>query len=257
MLENKVAIVTGASSGIGYATSLALSKAGVRVAVGARRIDRLQQLEKQIVNNRSGDEGRKRSGEEIFIHKKLDVTNKSDCDSFVDTVVRKWGRVDILINNAGLMPLSYFKNCKVEEWEQMIDVNIKGVLYCTSAVIPYMIDKKSGHIVNLSSVAGRIVFAGGSVYCATKHAITAFSEGLRKELSPEYKIRVTCIEPGAVATELLETITDESMSKFIQASKDMEKLQSEDITNAILYAIQTPNHVNINEILIRPTAQER
>jgi NADP-dependent 3-hydroxy acid dehydrogenase YdfG len=252
--SNKVAIVTGASSGIGYATSLALSKAGIRVAVGARRMDRLQEIEKQIVRN--GDERRGGEGE-IFIQRKLDVTSKSDCDSFVDTVAKKWGRVDILINNAGLMPLSYFKNCKVEEWEQMIDVNIKGVLYCTSAVIPYMLDKKSGHIVNISSVAGRIVFAGGSVYCATKHAITAFSEGLRKELSPEYNIRVTCIEPGAVSTELLETITDESMSKFVQASKSMERLQSEDIANAILYAIQAPNHVNVNEILMRPTAQER
>ena len=253
--NSKVAIVTGASSGIGYATSLALSKAGVRVAVGARRIDRLRELEKQIIDY--GEEGRTRAAEEIFIQQKLDVTSKSDCDSFVDTVIKKWGRVDILINNAGLMPLSYFKNCKVKEWEQMIDVNIKGVLYCTSAVIPYMIDKKSGHIVNISSVAGRIVFAGGSIYCATKHAITAFSEGLRKELSPEYNIRVTCIEPGAVATELLETITDESMSKFIQASKDVEKLQSEDVAKAILYTVQAPNHVNVNEILLRPTAQER
>jgi NADP-dependent 3-hydroxy acid dehydrogenase YdfG len=249
-LENKVAIVTGASSGIGNATSLALSKAGIRIAVGARRTERLQELQKKIINDKNNDRG------EIFIQK-LDVTSKSDCDSFVDAAVRKWGKVDILINNAGLMPLSYFKNRKVEEWEQMIDVNIKGVLYCTSAVIPYMLDKKSGHIVNISSVAGRIVFAGGSVYCATKHAITAFSEGLRKELSPEYKIRVTCIEPGAVSTELLETITDESMAGHIQATKNMETLQSEDIANAVLYAIQAPNHVNVNEILIRPTAQER
>ena len=247
-------MVTGASSGIGYATTLALLRGGIKVAAGARRLDRLQKLEDQIVKN--GDEMRTKDDEK-FIHKKLDVTSKSDCDSFVDTVVRKWGRVDILINNAGLMPLSYFKNLKIEEWEQMIDVNIKGVLYCTSAVIPYMIDKKSGHIVNVSSVAGRIVFAGGSIYCTTKHAITAFSEGLRKELSPEYNIRVTCIEPGAVATELLETITDESMSKFIQASKDMEKLQSEDVAKAILYTVQAPNHVNVNEMLIRPTAQER
>jgi NADP-dependent 3-hydroxy acid dehydrogenase YdfG len=250
MLENKVAIVTGASSGIGNATSLALSKAGIRIAVGARRTERLQELQKKIINDKNNERG------EIFIQK-LDVTSKSDCDSFVDAAVRKWGKVDILINNAGLMPLSYFKNRKVEEWEQMIDVNIKGVLYCTSAVIPYMLDKKSGHIVNISSVAGRIVFAGGSVYCATKHAITAFSEGLRKELSPEYKIRVTCIEPGAVSTELLETITDESMAGHIQATKNMETLQSEDIANAVLYAIQAPNHVNVNEILIRPTVQER
>jgi NADP-dependent 3-hydroxy acid dehydrogenase YdfG len=246
VLKNKVAIVTGASSGIGYATSLTLSKAGVRIAVGARRTDRLQELEKQIIKNNG----------EVF-SQKLDVTSKSDCDSFVNAVVKKWGQVDILINNAGLMPLSYFKSGKVQEWEQMVDVNIKGVLYCTSAVVPYMLEEKSGHIINLSSVAGRIVFAGGSVYCATKHAIAALSEGLRKELSPKYNIRITCIEPGAVSTELLESITDESMTGFIQATKNMETLQSDDIANAILYAIQVPSHVNVNEILIRPTAQER
>jgi NADP-dependent 3-hydroxy acid dehydrogenase YdfG len=246
VLKNKVAIITGASSGIGYATSLTLSKAGIRVAVGARRTERLQELEKQIVENNG----------EILIQK-TDVTRKSDCDSLVDTVVEKWGKVDVLINNAGLMPLSYFKSGKVEEWEQMVDVNIKGVLYCTSAVVPYMLEKKSGHIINISSVAGRIVFAGGSVYCATKHAIAALSEGLRKELSPTYNIRVTCIEPGAVETELLESITDESMTGFIQATKNMETLRSDDIANAILYAVQAPRHVNVNEILIRPTAQER
>lgn len=246
MLKNKVAIITGASSGIGYATSLTLSKAGIRVAVGARRTERLQELEKQIIKNNG----------EILVQK-TDVTRKSDCDSLVNTIVEKWGKVDILINNAGLMPLSYFKNGKVEEWEQMIDVNIKGVLYCTSAVVPYMLEKKSGHIINISSVAGRIVFAGGSVYCATKHAIAALSEGLRKELSPTYNIRVTCIEPGAVETELLESITDESMTGFIQATKNMETLRSDDIANAILYAVRAPGHVNVNEILIRPTAQER
>ena len=246
MLKNKVAIITGASSGIGYATALTLSKAGIRVAVGARRTERLQELEKQIIKNNG----------EILVQK-TDVTRKSDCDSLVNTIVEKWGKVDILINNAGLMPLSYFKYGKVEEWEQMIDVNIKGVLYCTSAVVPYMLEKKSGHIINISSVAGRIVFAGGSVYCATKHAIAALSEGLRKELSPTYNIRVTCIEPGAVETELLESITDESMTGFIQATKKMETLRSDDIANAILYAVQAPGHVNVNEILIRPTAQER
>jgi NADP-dependent 3-hydroxy acid dehydrogenase YdfG len=241
-----VAIVTGASSGIGYATSLKLSEAGVRVIAGARRTDRLQDLEKQIVKNNG----------EILIQK-LDVTSRSDCDSLASTAVNKWGKIDVLINNAGLMPLSYFRNGKVEEWEQMVDVNIKGVLYCTSAVVPYMLRQKSGHIINVSSVAGRIVFAGGSVYCATKHAITAFSEGLRKELSPKDNIRVSCIEPGAVSTELLESITDESMNGFIQATKGMETLRSEDIANAISYVIQAPDHVNVNEVLIRPTAQER
>jgi NADP-dependent 3-hydroxy acid dehydrogenase YdfG len=246
MLKDKVAIITGASSGIGYATALALSRAGVRIAAGARRTDRLESLQKEINKNQG----------EIFIQK-LDVTDKSECDSFADAAAKKWGTVDILINNAGLMPLSYFKNRKVDEWDRMIDVNIKGVLYCTSAVIEHMLKMKSGHIVNISSVAGRIVFAGGSVYCATKHAITAFSEGLRKELSPRYNIRVTCIEPGAVSTELMESITDESMAGFIEATKKMEILQSEDIANAVIYAVQSPNHVNVNEILIRPTSQER
>jgi NADP-dependent 3-hydroxy acid dehydrogenase YdfG len=245
-MDNKVAIVTGASSGIGYSTSLKLSEAGVRVVAGARRTERLQNLEKQIIKNNG----------EILIQK-LNVTSKSDCVLLASAAVNKWGKIDVLINNAGLMPLSYFSNGKVEEWEHMVDVNIKGVLYCTSAVVPYMLWQKSGHIINVSSVADRIVFAGGSVYCATKHAITAFIEGLRKELSPKDNIRVSCIEPGAVSTELLESITDESMDGFIQATKEMETLRSEDIANAISYVIQAPDHVNVNEVLIRPTAQER
>ncbi|HKU48566.1 MAG TPA: SDR family oxidoreductase [Nitrososphaera sp.] len=246
MIQGKVAIVTGASSGIGFATALALAKAGAKVAAGARRLDKLESLEKQIRD----------SGGEIMIQK-LDVTKKSDCDSFADAVIKKWGAVDILINNAGLMPLSFFKNLKVDEWDQMIDVNIKGVLYCTAAVIPHMIAKKSGHIVNISSVAGRVVFPAGSVYCATKHAVAAFSEGIRQELSQRANIRVTCIEPGVVATELLSTITDKSLEKFVEASKQMDSLQSDDIANAILFAVGSPAHMNVNEILIRPTTQER
>jgi NADP-dependent 3-hydroxy acid dehydrogenase YdfG len=245
LLQNKVALVTGASSGIGYATALALSKAGAHVAVGARRIERLKDLENEISKIR---------GAEFLVHA-LDVTNKANCNSFVDGAVKKWGTIDILVNNAGLMPLSFFRNNKFDEWERMIDVNLKGVLYCTSAVIPHMLKKDSGHIVNMSSVAGRIVFAGGTVYCATKHAITAFSEGLRLEFSSRSKIRVTCVEPGVVSTELLETITDESMTRFIEASKKMESLQAHDIADAILYAVQAPSHVNVNEILIRPTQQ--
>jgi NADP-dependent 3-hydroxy acid dehydrogenase YdfG len=155
------------------------------------------------------------------------------------------------------MPLSFFKNLKVDEWDRMVDVNIKGVLYCTAAVIQFMINNKSGHIVNISSTAGRIVFPAGSVYCATKYAITAFSEGLRQEFSIRSNIRVTCVEPGVVATELTDTITDTSLNAFLETVKKMEPLQADDIANSILYALQTPNHVNVNEILIRPVQQDR
>ncbi len=246
MIKGKVAIVTGASSGIGYATAMALSKAGAKVAAGARRTDKLESLRNDI----------EKTGGEILIQK-LDVTKKTDCDSFVDAVAKKWSTVDILVNNAGLMPLSFFKSFKVDEWDQMIDVNIKGVLYCTAAAIPHMLSKKSGHIVNISSVAGRIVFPAGSVYCATKHAVTALSEGLRQEFSQRANIRVTCIEPGVVLTELTNTITDKGLEKFVEATKQMEALHAEDIANAILFAVNSPAHMNVNEILVRPTSQER
>jgi len=246
MIKDKVAIITGASSGIGYATALALSKAGAKVAIGARRTDRLEELAKKI----SADGG------EVF-YQKLDVTQRSDCENFAKAVLDKWGSIDILVNNAGLMPLSLFKSLKVDEWDRMIDVNIKGVLYCTASVILHMKEKKSGHIVNLSSVAGRTVFPTGTVYCATKFAIAAFSEGLRQEFSARSNIRVTSIEPGVVSTELTDTITDESLKGFVENAKKMEALQAKDIANAILYAVESPSHVNVNEVLIRPTTQER
>jgi len=246
MIRNKVVIVTGASSGIGYATALELSKAGAKVAAGARRVEKLETLKNEVQKN----------GGEIIV-KKLDVTKKEDCDSFINLVTKTWNHIDILINNAGIMPLSFFKNLKVSEWEQMIDVNLKGVLYCTAAVIPFMITKKSGHIVNISSVAGRIVFPAGSVYCATKHAVTAFSEGLRQELSQRYNIKVTCIEPGVVSTELPNTITDKSLDSFVESVKEMESLNAEDIANAIIYSLDSPQYLNINEILLRPLSQEK
>ena len=185
------------------------------------------------------------------------MTKRKDCESLVDATIKKWGCLDILVNNAGIMPLSFVKNLKVDEWEQMIDVNIKGVLFCTAAAIPHMIEQNSGHIVNISSVAGRIVFATGSVYCATKYAVRAFSEGLRQELSTRNNIRVTTIEPGIVATELTNTITDKSLEAFVKHSKTIEALQASDIANAIVFAVNAPSHVNVNEILIRPTSQER
>jgi NADP-dependent 3-hydroxy acid dehydrogenase YdfG len=246
MIRNKVVIVTGASSGIGYATALELSKAGAKVAAGARRVEKLETLKNEV----------QKYGGEIIV-KKLDVTKKEDCDSFINLVTKTWNHIDILINNAGIMPLSFFKNLKLSEWEQMIDVNLKGVLYCTAAVIPFMITKKSGHIVNISSVAGRIVFPAGSVYCATKHAVTAFSEGLRQELSQRYNIKVTCIEPGVVSTELPNTITDKSLESFVESVKEMESLKAEDIANAIIYSLDSPQYLNINEILLRPLSQEK
>ena len=246
MVKDKVVVITGASSGIGYATALALAKAGAKVAAGARRVDKLEFLQKEIHE----------SDREILIEK-IDVTKKEDCNSFINTVLKKWNHIDILINNAGIMPLSFFKNLKTNEWEQMIDVNLKGVLYCTAAAIPNMINNKSGHIINISSVAGRVVFPAGSVYCATKHAITAFSEGLRQELSQRYNIKVTCIEPGVVATELPNTITDESLQGFVESVKKMEALQADDIANAIVYALESPRYVNVNEILLRPISQEK
>lgn len=246
MIKDKVAVVTGASSGIGYATALALAKAGAKVAAGARRVDKLELLQKEI----------QKSDGEILIEK-LDVTIKEDCNSFIGIVLKKWNNIDILINNAGIMPLSFFKNLKINEWEQMIDVNLKGVLYCTAAAIPTMVNNKSGHIINISSVAGRVVFPAGSVYCATKYAITAFSEGLRQELSQRYNIKVTCIEPGVVATELPNTITDKSLEGFVESVKKMEALQADDIANAIVYALDSPRYVNVNEILLRPISQEK
>ena len=246
MIKDKVVIITGASSGIGYATALSLAKEGAKLVVGARRTDRLDDLVKEI----------EKIGGQV-LSQKLDVTKKSNCDDLVNTAIKKWGKVDVIINNAGLMPLSFIKNLKVDEWDQMVDVNIKGVLYCTAAVLPHMREAKSGHVINISSVAGRIVFPAGSVYCATKHAVTAFSEGLRQELSPRNNIRVTTIDPGVVSTELTNTITDESLEKFVETSKQMEALKAEDIASAIIFAISAPNHVSVNEILVRPTTQDR
>jgi len=240
-----IVMITGASSGIGYTTALSFSKAGAKVAIGARRTDNLKKLENEILQN----------GGDVF-SQKLDVTKKSESISFVKNLIKKWGNIDVLINSAGVAPLSFFKNLKIDEWDQMIDVNIKGVMYCTAAVIPYMIEKKSGHIINMSSLAGRIVFPSGSVYCATKHAVTAFSEGIRQELSPKFNIRVTCIEPGVVDTGLINTITDESLQRFVEKTKKLPALKSQDIANTILFAVESPNHMNVNELVVRPTAQE-
>lgn len=246
MLKDKVVLITGASSGIGYSTAITLSNAGAKIVAGARRTDKLDEL-RRVIENENGS----------ILTTSLDVTKKDDCTRFAKLALEKFGNIDVLVNNAGLMPLSFVKNLKLDEWDRMVDVNIKGVLYSTAAVIPTMLSNKSGHIVNISSVAGRLVFPAGSVYCATKHAVTAFSEGLRQELSQRSNIRITCIEPGVVATELTNTITDGSLKSFVDSVKNMKALEAQDIANAIFYALNSPAHVNVNEILVRPVQQDR
>lgn len=244
-LESKVAIVTGASSGIGEATARILAQDGAAVVLAARREERLQDLNKEIE-----DVG----GRALVVP--TDVTDRSAVQALADQTKEAFGRIDILVNNAGLMPLSFVAKLHVDEWERMVDVNVKGVMFGVAAVLPTMVAQESGHIVNVSSVAGRRLFPGGTVYCATKFAVTAFSEGLRQELAPKHNIRVTCIEPGAVTTELPETITDEDIiAGFEQRMGEMTFLESEDIAEAIRYAVSSPNRVNVAEVLVMPTEQ--
>ncbi|WKN43580.1 SDR family oxidoreductase [Tunicatimonas pelagia] len=244
-LQDKVVIVTGASSGIGEATAEKLASHGAKVVLTARREDRLKELKQKIESA---------GGKALVVT--ADVTKNEDWKQVVQQAQEVFGDVDVLVNNAGLMPLSFAKKLKTDEWEKMVDVNIKGVLNGVAAVLPKMMDNKRGHIVNISSVAGRKLFPGGSVYCATKFAVRAFSEGLRNELAPEFNIRVTAIEPGAVATELTDTITDEDIiEKIMKPMLDIETLQSEDIAESILYALQQPKHVNVQELLVMPTEQ--
>lgn len=245
-LKDSVAIVTGASSGIGEATALALAGQGVRVALAARRVERLEALKTRIEAN---------GGSAIAVG--TDVTRRADVESLARRTVDTYGCIDILVNNAGIMPLSYMKNLHVDEWERMVDVNIKGVLYGVAAALPVMLKQGSGHIVNISSVAGRKVLPGGAVYSATKFAVCALSEGLRQELSPATGIRVTVVEPGAVSTELTQGITDEEIKESFSAYLTFERLAAEDIAEAVLYAVSQPPNVSVNEILVRPTRQPR
>ena len=244
-LSGKTAIITGASSGIGEATARKLAAAGANVVLAARRTDELEKLKKGIEQD---------GGRALVVA--TDVTQRDAVKELVQKTHDSFGPVDILVNNAGLMPLSYMKNLHVDEWMTMVDVNIKGVLLCLSEVLPDMTERKQGHIINISSVAGREVMPGSAVYSATKFAVRALSDGLRKELAPKYGIRVTCIEPGAVETELLDTITDdELMQDFKDSFGDIEFLSKDDIANAIYYALTQPDGVHVNELQVRPTSQ--
>lgn len=245
-LAGKVAIVTGASSGIGEATALALAAEGAAVAIAARRRDRLEALATRI----SAQGG-------TVLSVTADVSDEAQIADLVSKTQAEFGRIDILVNNAGVMLLGMIDGANTEDWRRMININVLGLMYATHAVLPVMKEQGVGHIVNISSVAGRVANAGTGVYNASKWAVGAFSEALRKEVY-QNNIRVTIIEPGLVATELPQHITDvgakERAANFYGSLKNLD---SEDIANAIAYAVTQPPHVNVNEILIRPTEQER
>jgi NADP-dependent 3-hydroxy acid dehydrogenase YdfG len=240
-LDGKVAVVTGASSGIGEATVRALAAEGAAVVAGARRKDRLDGLVEEV--------GRK------AIAIECDVTDESQAHNLVQRAVEEYGRIDILVNNAGVMLLSTVGKGLSDQWRQMFEVNVMGLLYATDAAIGHMKEQGSGHLVNISSVAGRKVTRDSSgVYAGTKHAVNAISEGLRQELL-ENNVRVTIVGPGAVDTELPDHITDEEAREGLSGLLKLERLQAEDIADAIVYAVTQPERVSVNEILIRPTQQ--
>jgi NADP-dependent 3-hydroxy acid dehydrogenase YdfG len=245
-LKGKVALVTGASSGIGEATAHAMAAQGACVAASARRADRLDAVVKRIQDS---------GGQAISIV--ADIADEAQANDMVNRTVGRWGRLDILVNNAGVMLLGKIANANTEDWRRMININILGLMYTTRAALTVMLGQKSGHIVNISSVAGRTARAGSGAYNVTKWGVVAFSEALRQEVLVD-NIRVTVIEPGAVATELQSNITDPAARRETEEwIRSITPLQGEDIANAIVYAVTQPQRVDINEILIRPSQQAR
>jgi NADP-dependent 3-hydroxy acid dehydrogenase YdfG len=243
-IEGKIIVITGASSGLGEAAARLLSSQGATVVLGARRIDRIQKLADEL--GRSG-------GKALAVP--TDVTDCGQVKALVHAAVRTFGRIDVMINNAGLMPHSPLERLKTDEWNQMIDVNIKGVLYGIAAALPHMKRQQSGHIINVSSVAGHKVRPGNAVYAATKHAVRVISEGLRMEVKP-YNIRTTIISPGAVATELIDSITQADIRENVRSTIGALAVPADAFARMVAFAISQPEDVDVNEILFRPTRQE-
>lgn len=239
--ENKVVLITGASSGIGEATARVLAAHGARVVLGARRTEKLTSIAKDIESQ----------GGAVRI-RTLDVASLADVQAFADFAEKEFGRIDVMVNNAGVMPLSPLSALKVAEWNWMIDVNIRGVLHGIAAVLPGMEARGRGHIVNVSSVGGFVVQPTGAVYSATKFAVRAISEGLRKESD---KIRCTCVYPGVVESELAETISDATARDRMKTYRKIA-IQPDAIGRAIQYAIEQPDDVDVNEIVVRPLATQ-
>jgi NADP-dependent 3-hydroxy acid dehydrogenase YdfG len=240
-IKDKVVVITGASSGLGEATARALAKNGAKLVLGARRLDRLKALASELS-----------LGDKAAVE--TDVANYDQVKHLVDHAVKIHGRIDVILNNAGLMPLSPLDRLKVEDWDRMIDVNIKGVLYGIAAALPHMKAQKSGHIINVSSVAGHRVRPTSTVYSATKTAVRVISEGLRQEVTP-YNIRTTIISPGAVSSELLESITEKDIAQNAAPIRQMA-IPADSFASMVLFAMSQPDNVDVNEILFRPTVQE-
>ena len=234
----KVVLITGASSGIGEGVAKLLAKAGHTVVLAARRLDRLQALAKEI----------EQAGGKASAHS-LDVTSRENFKTVVDNTIKEFGQIDVLVNNAGLMPLSPLAAAKVDEWDRMIDVNIKGVLYGIEAVQRQMEERGEGHVVNIASIAAHAVFPTSAVYCATKYAVWAISTGLRMESE---KLRVTTVCPGVVESELANTTTDKATKQWLEEFRSVA-IKPEAIAQAVLYAIEQPAEVNVNEVIVQPT----
>ncbi|GAB1779922.1 oxidoreductase [Priestia megaterium] len=242
-IQDKVVIITGASSGIGEATAKELASKGVKLVLAARREDRLKKLQEEIQKN---------GGQAIY--KVTDVASHEQMEELAEYVLTEFGKIDVMVNNAGVMPLSPVYQKKINEWDSMIDINIKGVLYGIAAVLPSMRERKERHIINVSSIAGHLVFHASAVYSGTKFAVRAITEGLRKEEAPN-NIRTTIISPGTISTELLESISDEELkSEIVEVSKI--GIDPASIARAIAFAIEQPSEVAINEMIVRPTIQE-
>lgn len=245
-IQGKVIVLTGASSGIGEAAAKELAGKGAKVVLVARREERLQALKKAI----------EADGGEVS-YKVTDVASREEMLELGKFAVDQYGQIDVMINNAGLMPLSTLGEMKIDEWDKMVDINIKGVLYGIAAVLPHMRERSQGHIINVSSVAGHVVSPSSAVYSGTKYAVRAISEGFRKEeVAAESNVRSTIISPGMVATELADSISDEEKrNKLKEGYRSGKAIQPEDIARAIRYAIEQPESVSVNEIIVRPSNQ--
>jgi NADP-dependent 3-hydroxy acid dehydrogenase YdfG len=241
-IDGKVIGLTGASSGIGEATALLLAKRGASLVLGARRHDRLEALASRITA---------RGGEVGF--KAIDVTRRDDVSALVDLAMQRFGKLDVLISNAGIGPISPLDALRVDEWEQMIDINIKGVMYGIAAALPIFRAQGFGHFINTASTAAHKTVATQSIYSATKFAVRALSEGLRQEAGE--KLRVTIISPGFVRTEFVDTIPDPEVRAQLAAARDRIAIPPEAIARAIAFAIEQPADVDVGEIIVRPTAQ--